>query len=460
MDIQEILQKPFDKVLDELTVYSKGKDEKIASNRQAYDGDHAILHDTARAPKLVGDTASNQRLVKHTSEVITMQERIVESAVTFLFGEPVSLVSNDESTTAIDAVNDVWKTNKLDYFNKALARDLFIECKVAELWHIPKGETIRIRVSLLSKRTGYSFYPHFDEFGNMDAFTVRYTTKDADGKEQQTVLIHTDAKIIDAYKPTSGNWIVTPRANPAGKILVVYYEQDKPEWKGVETEINRYEYLMSNHADTNDYNGSPLTMIKGEVDNMPRKEEMGKVVYVKAETDQNGQVSYPGGVSFVSWDQSPESIKLEMDNLKDIIYSMTQTPDLSFGNVKGMNAVSGIALRLMFSDALFKARNKQEIFGPGLERRLSIIKSILALTDVNNKAEYLNSDIDVVFNDVLPQDLESLIRSLSLARGGEAIMSEESAIKANPLVTDAERDIEILSEEKTALKSFAESYSA
>jgi hypothetical protein len=37
-------------------------------------------------------------------------------------------------------------------------------------------------------------------------------------------------------------------------------------------------------------------------------------------------------------------------------------------------------------------------------------------------------------------------------------MSEESAVRMNPLVTDAEKDIEILTNEKAALKSFAESY--
>lgn len=458
MDIKEILAKPFDKVLETLTEYSKDKDDKIEEYRKAFDGKHAILDDPIRRTQTVGDTPGTQRIVKHTNEVITMQKRIVNSAVTFLFGEPVSLVLNNDKKDAFILINDVWKKNKLDYFNKTIARELFIECKVAELWYVPADESKRIRVVLLSNRTGYQFYPHFNEYKDMDAFTILYETKDNEGKAQSNAAIYTTDKIYRAVKKT-GEWTSEESENLAGKIPVVYYEQDEPEWKGVETQIDRLEYLMSNHADTNDYNGSPITQVKGKVSNMPKKEETGKLVVVAGDINFNtGETTYNGGVEFISWDQSPESIKLEMDNLKDIIYSLTQTPDLSFSNVKGMSAVSGIALRLMFSDALFKARDKQEVFGPALDRRLNIIKSILSITNRNKAAELEAADIDILFNDVLPTDIKTLIEALSVARGGEPIMSEESAVRMNPLVTDAEKDIEVLNEEKTALKSFAESY--
>jgi SPP1 family phage portal protein len=464
MEITEIMAIPeFDKALETLCEYHKDKDDAIEDNRKAYDGEHAILDDPDRKDKTVGDTAETRRVVKHTREVITMQERIVESAVTFLFGEPVSLVLNNEEKDALALIQAVWKQNKLDYFNRALARDLFIECKVAELWYIPQGQTAdkqvkRPRVSLLSQRTGYKFYPHFDEYGDMDAFTILNTIKDKEGKEVDNIMVQTAEKIYRGTKAT-GKWEIVPGENPTGKINVVYYEQDKPEWKGVESQINRLEYLTSNHADMNDYNGSPLTQVKGRVSNMPKKEETGKLVVVEGDLNTNtGETTYNGGVEFISWDQSPESIKLEMENLKDTIYSLTQTPDLSFSNVKGISALSGIAIRLMFSDALFKALNKQEIFGPAIERRLSIMKSIIELQNIKMKARIDNADIDVIFNDPLPQAVKELVDALSVARGGEPIMSEESAVRMNPLVTDAEKDIKVLTDEKAQLRSFAESY--
>jgi len=69
-----------------------------------------------------------------------------------------------------------------------------------------------------------------------------------------------------------------------------------------------------------------------------------------------------------------------------------------------------------------------------------------------------NADIDVKFSDVLPQETESLIRSLSIARGGEAIMSEETAVRMNPLVPDSETEIEKLAGDNARLQSLAGSY--
>ena len=153
-----------------------------------------------------------------------------------------------------------------------------------------------------------------------------------------------------------------------------------------------------------------------------------------------------------------QAINEEYNMLKDIIYGMTNTPDLSFSNVKGISNLSGISIRLMFSDALFKSKDKQEIFGPAIERRISIMKSIIGLTNVGMKQQLEEADIDIIFNDVLPEDIKETITAISIARGGEPIMSEETAVRMNPLVTDAEKDIEILTNEKASLKSFAESY--
>jgi SPP1 family phage portal protein len=390
----------------------------------------------------------------------------VNSAVTFLFGKPVTLIINNNEPTdadkeAMSLIEDVWKQNKLDYLNKQLARDLFIECKTAELWHVPptpEGEDKRIRVSILSKRTGYSIYPHFDEYGDMDAFTIKYEATGADGKPEERVTIYTATNITEAAKRQSV-WDVQARDNIAGLIPIVYIEQDKPEWDGVTSQINRDENLVSNFADTNDYFGAPVLQSKGKVAGLPQKESTGKVVTVEGDVNPiTGETTYNGGIDFVTWQNSPESIKLEHEILKDTIYGMTQTPDLSFQNVKGMGAVSGIALLLMFLDSTFKALDKQEVFGPAMERRLSIMKAFISLANVKYRAQIAELDIDIKFNSPIPADTEALIRSLSVARGGEPIMSEETAVRNNPLVQDAQKDIDALAGEKSALKSFAESY--
>ena len=57
-------------------------------------------------------------------------------------------------------------------------------------------------------------------------------------------------------------------------------------------------------------------------------------------------------------------------------------------------------------------------------------------------------NISIQFGDVLPKSITELVKSLSTARGGEAIMSGDEAVRQNPLVSDAEEDIKRLEEEK------------
>ena len=71
-----------------LTTKSSVGADTIEANRKAYNGDHAILHDSNRADKVVGDGTSS-RIVKYVKEVINFQKVIVETAVSFVFGKPV-----------------------------------------------------------------------------------------------------------------------------------------------------------------------------------------------------------------------------------------------------------------------------------------------------------------------------------------------------------------------------------
>lgn len=451
----------FVKVLAVVAKDTKGLDLKIDKRRKEYDGDHKILLDPKRQPRRIGE-GTEARDVDYAREVIQFQKRIVSSAVTFLFGDPVKLVLNEGGDeTAFARVEEVWRRNKLSFVDKEIARELFVECKVAEHWYTTEkapGKPARLRVSVLSKRNGYSMYPHYDDYGDMDAFTLKYTTADDNQKPVQHVTIYMADETLHATKSEGAEWVIDRKGNVLGKIPIVYYEQDEPEWAPVQTEIDRAEALLCNFADTNDYFGSPVLQVKGTVTNLPEKGSSGKMVEVGAESDDQGKVYYPGGIEFVTWDQGPEAVEKEYVLLKDIIYGMTSTPDLSFSNVKGMTNLSGIAIRLMFSDALFKAKDKQEIFGPAYERRINLVKALLGVIAVKSVDAYAALDIDIQFGDVLPEDIAATVEALSVARGGQSIMSQDSAVRQNPLVVDPEADIVALEKESNKVKSLAESY--
>ena len=452
--IKDILELgDFSKVVNSLS--KDPIDRNIEQYRKQYEGKHKILD---RLPKTIG-SGSNKKIVDVAKLVITFQKKIVNLASSFLFGKPVSLVLNNQSTSlqrVFQYILDVWKSNKIDFFNVELARTVMIETKAAELWYFtPEKE---IKVTLLCEKKGDVIYAHFDDYGDMDAFLRKYQTVDAKGQAIHHNDIYTADKIYYGTL-TGGNWNVEEKANIIGKIPVIYYDQERPEWADVQTEIDRIENLISKFSDTNDYFGSPLLQIKGNVTAPPEKEDVGKTITVEGDINPNtGTVDYNGGIEFITWDRAPEAIEMEYKMLKDIIYSMTSTPDISFQNIKGTPNLSGIALKFLFTDALLKANMHHEVFGEGIERRLNVLKAMLGLIHLKDKKNIDDLDISITWGNILPSDLLETIKALSVSRAGDMIMSQETAVANNPFVKNAQEEMKTLEKEQGKLASLGESY--
>ena len=447
MKIEEILEK-YKEDFSKLATYlcQDLKERDIEKNRKEYEGEHVILD----RPLKTAGTGKTLKKVDQAKLVIRFQEKIVEMAISFLFGEPVKLSLNNQEEkykVAFDLIQDVWKKNKLDYFNRKLTRRLMIETKAAELWYtlIDENNIKHVKVALLCDKNGDEIYPHFDENGDMDAFVRRYNLKELDEKTYEHIDIYTAAKTILGVKKDT--WQLTKKENMAGKIPVIYYDRDEPEWESVQTEIDKIEMLLSKFSDTNDYFGAPTLKIFGKIINPPEKGEVGRTLRFKGEQGAEGKTVY-GDAKYLTWEHAPESIKIEYDILKDIIYSMTSTPDLSFNNVKGLTQTSGETLKFLFMDAILKAKSSEELFGEALTRRLNLLKAMLGVVSVKDKQNLDELDIAIEFGDVLPKSITELVKSLSIARGGDSIMSQEEAVRKNPLVSNAEEDLDRLNKEK------------
>lgn len=458
MKIDEIMALGAEKALLYLTK-DRGGDE-VDSWREQYEGDHKILR---KPDKDIGSGESKKTIVL-SKLVTTFQKVIVERCIGFLFGEApvITRVSDDTTQEAFERLRQTLKKCKVETLNRQIARDLFIETRAAELWYAVKADQkapAKIGVMRLSVETGNRITAHFDDSGDMDAF-VREFERDVINDTGAIVAeavaeIYTADKVF-VMRKSGGPWVVEEKLNPFKKIPVVYYEQPAPEWGDVQSLIDRLEELLSSHADTNDYYASPTVKVKGDVESLPDKAQTGKLLKFKGVKDANGKTDY-GDAEYLTWDQSPESIKLEINNLKSLIYSLTSTPDISFDNVKGIGAVSGIALKLLFLDAILKAKNKEEIFGAALARRTNVLKAILSVVDVTMVDALSRLEVGVKFMSALPEDTAELVTMLSSARGGEPLISAETAVKNIPFVEDADAEISRLSKEKPTM-SIAESF--
>lgn len=451
-DINELLSKPAQSVFDELLTELTKPPEKnnyvpdvnVDENYNEFYGKHKVLE---RKDKIVGQTGQT-KIVPVVKLVTTFQKKIVNIAKGFIFGKPVTYIqkSDDIKTgKAFKLLNSVLDENKTEYKDRNIAETVMIETRCAELWTVSfdSKDVKTVKFILLSKKTGNEIYPYFDNTGNMVAFTRKFKINGI-----QYIEIYTALKIIKAVSKT-GSWDILEIPNPFKKIPVVYYEQEETEWADVQTLIDRMEDLLSRHGDTNDYNGAPMLKVHGKITSLPEKTQDGKVLQFEGEeTGPDGKLQY-GDASYLTWDKSPESIKLEMDNLKELIYSLSSTPNLSFNNLHGIGNVAGISIKLMFLDSIIKAANKEEIYGQGLLRRVNILKAILSMTDNSLARQFEELKVGIKFNSIIPENEKEIIEMLSTAAGGEPIISQETAVRNNPLVENAEDEIVKLEQSKT-----------
>jgi SPP1 family phage portal protein len=355
--------------------------------------------------------------------------KIVETAVACLFGD------EDDPRPITTKVLEAWSKARMDYHNKELARRIKIEGRAGELLIVDPSDPDKIRIQLLCKKTGFDIYPWFDGIGDLKYILIEYQDLDEDGSKRKIQKLYSKSKIttiIDGIESEDGTAI-----NKLGKIPIVYYDQGKCEWERVKTNINKYEMRASRHSDTTDYLGAPAIKTKGTIGRMPDKETDVRLYQVKP--DITGDRASYGDVDYMTFPDLPESVKIDMDRNYDAIFKMTFTPDISFDNVKGIGNISGKALRFLFLDAIIKAKNAEEIYGPGISRRLNLIANLLGYKKAPN--------FKVTFRSILPEFMDEVIENLSVAIGGKQMLSTESAVRMNPFVKNPEDEVEKIKQE-------------
>lgn len=413
---------------------------------------HDSLDTTKRADKVV-QTDAGVSTVKVNRLAFPFQKRIVNSSVSYTFGNPIHLKANPEGTnqeSVLKAVNRIFFDNKVNSHNRKIAREIARCTEVAELWFAVDSDhesygfkaKQKIRTLILSPWAGNSLYPYYDATGNMTAFSRNYNVKIGD-ENVEYFEVYTDIE-VQKWEKGKGDWIVSegfPKAHTLGKIPVVYGTQEQVDWAEVQNCIDRLEYLLSNYADMIDYHASPTIVAKGKIMGFAQKGEQGKIL----EIDGDGEVQY------LSWDKSPESVKLEIETLLRFIYTFTQTPDVSFESVKGLNQISGIALQMLFLDAHLKVMEKREIFDEYLQRRVNIVKAFVGQlsTPLQKDAELL--EIEPVINPFTINDIKTMIENLQTATGGQPILSQKTAISQSGLVDDANAELVLILDEQKAL---------
>jgi SPP1 family phage portal protein len=413
---------------------------------------HNVLDTTKRQDKLVKVDDGESRTEKVGRIPISFQKKIVSASTSFAFGNPVELhaepVSENEKSI-VSALNIIMDDNKIDSFNRRMCKDILRCTQFAEIWYISEGKEssneygfdskFKIRVMPLSPWDGNKLYPYFDEKRDLIAFSRAFSFKGIDGKLTEYFETYTDEEtVIWSKLPGGGGFAELSRTeNAIGKIPVIFGKDENVDWADVELLIERLEFLLSNFADTNDYHASPKIFIQGNIQGFAKKGETGAIL----------QGDLGSTAQYLSWDHAPESIRLEIDTLFKLIYSLTQTPDISFESVKGLGNVSGIALKMLFLDAHLKVQDKREIFDDYLQRRINVVKSFIGVMNTKFTKDVQNLRIKPKIVPFFINDEKQKIENLLAANGGQALMSQKLSMAQSGLVDNVESEYLAIQEE-------------
>lgn len=407
-----------------------------------------------------GEDGGNYRIEKVARVAVALQKLIINRAVSFVFGNPVAYNATpetDKQEAVLKALNRVLYDNKTTSLNRKIARSIFGFKECAELWYVQEKAKphntygfltkSKLRCALFSPMFGDTLYPYFDGAGDLVAFSRSYSRIDSDKNRFDYFETYTDTEHWLWVNEGSGYKIVDgfPKKVAIGKIPIVYGYQEYFETQDVDSLIDRLEKLLSNFADTNDYHASPKIFVTGQINGWSKKGEAGAVI----EGEEGATMNY------VSWQNAPESVKLEIETLLKMIYTITQTPDISFESVKGLGAISGIALKLLFMDAHLKVQDKKEVFDDYLQRRVNVIKAFIGQfnTELEEDAELLGIEPEITPY-MLTNELDEVNLWLA-ANGNKPLVSQKASVKGANLTQDPEKDFVQIQEEANVENSFS-----
>lgn len=369
------------------------------------------------------------------------QKRIVDIATMFQTAIPYKYTAED--SPLFTAFQEVIKSNKMSFSDSKICTDVKRYTQVAELWYPEEEENEKygvpskflLRHKILSPEK-YKLYPRFDDNNNLISFAVESTTK-----EGEIVFQAFTAEFIYTFTTKNGQTTTKVKKNIIGKIPVVLYQQDKPEWDAVQHLIEIAEVQRTYFSESNRKFGEPILMIAGKVEGKMSGNNTGGKVF---------EVKDGGNVQFVVPPNANESFDKEMSMNRRDIHEFSNTPDLSdeFYAGKG-NMLSGVGRKLAWLPAHLKVKDNEAIFIPALQRRINIILAFLSKMYISFEKELKDIDITPIITPFDIDDDTEMIRTLTEANGGKPLISQREAMQRFG-ITDPEAQLQQIKDEENS----------
>nr|DAU48729.1 MAG TPA: portal protein [Caudoviricetes sp.] len=422
------------------------KKHDIFQNKHKYPDQSILIPITDEEGNPMLDANGKERFRKSYRALnrvgLPYQKRIVDIATMFQTAIPYKYTAED--SPLFTAFQSVIKANKMNFSDSKICTEVKRYTQVAELWYLEEQPNEKYGVKsdfllyhkILSPEK-YNLYPRFDDNDNLISFGVESTSKDG----KKNIFQAFTAEFIYTFTTENGQTTTEVKENIIGKIPVVLYQQDKPEWDAVQHLIEIAEVQRTYFSESNRKFGEPILMIAGKVEGKMSGNNTGGKVF---------EVKDGGNVQFVVPPNANESFDKEMSMNRRDIHEFSHTPDLSdeFYAGKG-NMLSGVGRKLAWLPAHLKVKDNEAIFIPALQRRINIILAFLSKMYLPFEKELKDIDITPIITPFDIDDDTEMIRTLMEANGGKALISQRDSMQRFG-ITDPEAQLQQIKDEENS----------
>lgn len=427
MTIQEILaQANVSDIIQSLTKHPRGVPKWSDLSKDYDHQQHSVITDQTSLKDKVRKDGS----VEKSARIAIPIEKLAASRMSaFCCAIPVKRrykgVESDTHQEIVSAIELIYQSVHIDSVNLQRIEDYFASCQSATLWYVVERPThlygfdskYKLKCKTYSPKEGHTIYPLFDETDDLIALSFGYKVE-VDGKDQNAIETYTADRRL-RWIAGDGGWVLeADESIMLGKIPAVYMQRKGAIYSDIISMRHEWEYTLSRNSNVISYNSAPILKVKGNLMGEEGKGDGRRIWKV----NENGDVGY------VSWDQSVESINFHTQQMRQLIFSTLQLPDLSFENMKSLGAIGYDARQMLLSDAHLKVNRESGSIIEMLEREASVIKAFLALMNTSWATALEDITIEHIITPYIQNDEKAEIDKRLRANGGKPIESQLESI--------------------------------
>lgn len=477
--LQEILK--IEDINTKINYLKKGRTTPLPDtekNLDAWEPKRHEIMDTALYPKIKVLTKMEQVRYEEGKTITTpakyeykepnrislpIEQDIVNIHTAFTVGTEPSLTcltDDNKEKGLFETLKQIIRINKLKYQNKKIVRSWLSEQEVAEYWFVVKddgfwntlkrklaglfGKSIpqyRLKSQLWSPFRGDKLYPFFDDSGDLVALSREYKRKDLDGNIHTVFMTITDTMVYQ-WELDKQWQLNTERTFAHGlpKLPIIYTYRSEALCDKVHQLRTRLEKCLSGYADCIDNHFFPLLMLFGELQPESLTGDVRNRMMQLTGDGANAQ--------YLTWNQSSDPIKVEIETYLNQIYALTNTPRISFDQLKGTgNALSGTAFRYVFMAAHMAVENHAEALGLFFQRRINFLTA--AIGALNTSLEEPSKTIDIqteIVPYMIDDDTDKVNTAVAAVSGG--VWSREHGIAFCSDYGELQDELQQITEEK------------